>query len=105
MNTDNEVTRPRLAAVNRSQMVMRAIVVERLIDEDHGARLIWALGGAESAPVLCRHRGGGGSGGERAYRSSGQNREHMVRVHVYRPPREACRSCALRDQCAPRQAR
>ena len=33
-----------------------------------------------------------------------QNREHGVRVHVYRPPREACRTCALRRQCAPPQA-
>ena len=34
-----------------------------------------------------------------------QKREHGVRVHVYRPPREACRSCALRAQCAPPTAR
>ena len=33
------------------------------------------------------------------------NREHGVRIHVYRPPREACRSCALRRQCAPQKAR
>ena len=34
-----------------------------------------------------------------------QNREHGVRIHVYRAPREACRSCALRSQCAPPKAR
>jgi transposase len=34
-----------------------------------------------------------------------QNREHGVRVHVYRAPREACRTCALRRQCAPQKAR
>jgi len=34
-----------------------------------------------------------------------QKREHGVRVHVYRAPREACRKCALRSQCAPPQAR
>jgi len=34
-----------------------------------------------------------------------QNREHGVRVHVYHPPQEACRSCALRSQCAPPNAR
>ena len=45
MNTDNWVTRPRLAAVNRQQMVMRAIEVERLIEEDHPARSIWELVG------------------------------------------------------------
>src|SRR6202790_4455497 len=45
MNTDNRATRARLAAVNRSQMVMRAIDVERLIEEDHPARAIWELVG------------------------------------------------------------
>ena len=39
------VTRPRLVAVNRQQMVMRAIDVELLIDEDHSARSIWELVG------------------------------------------------------------
>ncbi len=39
------VRRPRLAAVNRRQMVMRAIDVELLIDEDHPARSIWELVG------------------------------------------------------------
>jgi transposase len=34
-----------------------------------------------------------------------QNHGHGVRIHVYRPPREACRNCALRSQCAPRNAR
>jgi hypothetical protein len=33
MDNDNRVTRPRLAAVNRQQMVMRAMDVERLIEE------------------------------------------------------------------------
>ena len=45
MDTDQKVTRPRLAAVNRQQMVMRAIDVERLIEEDHPARAIWELVG------------------------------------------------------------
>jgi len=34
-----------------------------------------------------------------------QNREHGVRIHIYRAPREACRTCALRRQCAPQKAR
>jgi transposase len=34
-----------------------------------------------------------------------QSREHGVRIHVYRAPREACRTCALRRQCAPQKAR
>jgi transposase len=33
------------------------------------------------------------------------NREQGVRIHVYRPPQEACRSCALRSPCAPQKAR
>ncbi len=45
MNTDPKVARPRLVAVNRRQMVMRAIEVERLIEEDHPARAIWELVG------------------------------------------------------------
>ncbi len=45
MNTNPLVTRPRLAAVNRRQMVMRAIDVERLIEEDHPARALWELVG------------------------------------------------------------
>ena len=38
MNTDPKVTRPRLAPVNRQQMVMRAIEVERLIERRSVAR-------------------------------------------------------------------
>ena len=45
MNTDPKVSRPRLVAVNRRQMVMRAMDVERLIEEDHPARSIWELVG------------------------------------------------------------
>jgi hypothetical protein len=33
------------------------------------------------------------------------NRGHGVRTHVYRAPKEACRTCALREQCAPSGAR
>ena len=48
MNTNTPgtpVARPRLAAVDRRQMVMRAMEVERLIEEDHPARAIWELVG------------------------------------------------------------
>src|SRR5580658_2145826 len=45
MATNTLVTRPRLAAVSRQQMVMRAIDVERLLEEDHPARAIWELVG------------------------------------------------------------
>ena len=43
--------------------------------------------------------------GETLTHSATQNREHGVRIHVYRPPRGACRSCVLRRQCAPQKAR
>ena len=45
MSTADVVTRPRLVSVDRRQMVMRAIEVERLIEEDHPARAIWELVG------------------------------------------------------------
>jgi hypothetical protein len=34
-----------------------------------------------------------------------QNREAGLRIHVYRAPKAACRSCALRGPCAPPKAR
>lgn len=36
---------PRLAAIDRTQLVLRTIDVERLIDDDHSARSIWELVG------------------------------------------------------------
>ena len=45
MSEKTAVARPRLAAVNRRQLVMRTIDVERLIEEDHPARAIWELVG------------------------------------------------------------
>jgi transposase len=42
--SDNGVpAEPRLASINRQQLILRSIDVERLIDEDHSARLIWQL--------------------------------------------------------------
>jgi transposase len=43
--------------------------------------------------------------GETLTHQATQNREAGVRIHVYRAPQEACRSCALRSQCAPQKAR
>jgi transposase len=34
---------PRLASINRQQLVLRSVDVERLIDEGHSARLLWQL--------------------------------------------------------------
>lgn len=34
---------PRLGSINRQQLVLRSVDVEKLIDEDHSARLIWQL--------------------------------------------------------------
>jgi transposase len=45
MHPENTPQRPRLAVVNRRQQVLRAIDVERLIEEDHPARSIWQLVG------------------------------------------------------------
>ena len=45
MSENTLVTRPRLAAVNRRQLVMRTMDVELLIEEDHPARSIWELVG------------------------------------------------------------
>ena len=45
MTTDNSMARPRLAALNRRQMVFRSVDVELLIEEDHSARSIWELVG------------------------------------------------------------
>ena len=45
MSENTQVTRPRLAAVNRRQLVMRTMDVELLIEEDHSARSIWELVG------------------------------------------------------------
>ena len=45
MSENSAVRRPRLVAVDRRQMVMRAIDVERLIEEDHPARSLWELVG------------------------------------------------------------
>lgn len=33
------------------------------------------------------------------------NREHGVRTHVYRAPKEACRTCTHRSECAPKKPR
>ena len=72
MNTNALVTRPRLAAVNRRQMVMRTIDVERLIEEDHPARAIWELvGRLDLSRYYAEIAVGGGSGGARAHRSPG----------------------------------
>ena len=43
--------------------------------------------------------------GETLTHQATQNREQGVRIHVYRAPKAACRSCALRPQCAPQKAR
>jgi transposase len=42
--------------------------------------------------------------GETLTHQATQNREAGLRIHVYRAPKAACRSCALRSQCAPPKA-
>jgi transposase len=36
-------TPPRLTAINRQQMIFRSVDVEKLIEDEHSARLIWEL--------------------------------------------------------------
>jgi transposase len=43
--------------------------------------------------------------GETLTHQATQHREAGLRIHVYRAPKAACRSCALRSQCAPPKAR
>ena len=45
MSENTQVSRPRLAPVDRRQLVMRTMDVELLIEEDHSARSIWELVG------------------------------------------------------------
>jgi len=41
--TSEKAVVPRLASIDRRQLVLRTVDVERLIDEDHSARSIWEL--------------------------------------------------------------
>lgn len=43
MTSDPKAPSPRLASIDRRQLVLRTVDVERLIDEDHSARSIWEL--------------------------------------------------------------
>lgn len=45
MTSDRRAPAPRLASIDRRQLVLRTVDVERLIDEDHSARSIWELVG------------------------------------------------------------
>jgi len=60
---------------------------------------------ARAFPYQAEHDGFTCPAGEILTHRALQNRGHGVRVHVYRAPREACRQCALRRQCAPQKAR
>ena len=46
---------PRLASINRQQLVLRSIDVEQLIDEGHSARLIWELIGRLDLSLYYAH--------------------------------------------------
>lgn len=43
MTSDPKAPSPRLASIDRRQLVLRTVDVERLIDEEHSARSIWEL--------------------------------------------------------------
>jgi transposase len=44
---------PRFESINRQQMVMRAVDVERLVDEDHSVRAIWEFVGRLDLDRFC----------------------------------------------------
>jgi hypothetical protein len=41
--TSLDAPAPRLASIDRRQMLLRTVDVERLVDDDHCVRSIWAL--------------------------------------------------------------
>ena len=43
MTSDRKAPAPRLASIDRRQLLLRTVDVERLIEEDHSARAIWEL--------------------------------------------------------------
>jgi len=45
VSNDQKAPSPRLASIDRRQLVLRNVDVERLIDEDHSARCLWELVG------------------------------------------------------------
>jgi hypothetical protein len=45
VTNDANAAFPRLAAIDRRQILLRAVDVEKLIDEDHSGRSIWELVG------------------------------------------------------------
>ena len=45
MTSDRKAPSPRLASIDRSQLVLRTVDVERLIEDDHSVRSIWELVG------------------------------------------------------------
>jgi hypothetical protein len=49
---------PRLRPVDRTQMLLRSVVVEELIAEDHPARAIWAFVGRLDLTRYLAHVGG-----------------------------------------------
>ena len=53
----------RFQPINRQQMVLRAVDVERLLEPDHLARAIWEMTGRPGPDALHRGGAGGGRGG------------------------------------------
>ena len=43
--TNEPAAVPRLVSINRQQLILRSMDVEKLVDEDHGVRAIWELAG------------------------------------------------------------
>jgi transposase len=50
---DKQKAKPRFEPINREQMVMRAVDVERLVDQDHPVRAIWEFVGRLDLSGFC----------------------------------------------------
>ena len=55
MTSDSNAPSPRLASIDRRQLVLRTVDVEGLIDDDHSARSIWELVGRLNLSLYHAH--------------------------------------------------
>jgi transposase len=68
MSQENASNKPLIHYVNRQQMSWRAVDVERLIGEDHGARAIWTLvGRLDLSAFYCAIESNAEEGGRPAF--------------------------------------
>jgi transposase len=74
-------TSPRLVSINCRQLVLHSVDVDRLIGEDHRARLIWELvGGLDLGPQSCLDCVGRRERRSRGYRPAIVGQPEAVRL-------------------------